>query len=195
MARAWKTTGLRAGMPLRTIARRVLAVRVAEFYSFAPFIHDPARVTELHDMRISAKRLRYTLEMFEESITKETRSGKEFSGAIETVRTLQEHLGEIHDADVLVPRLLEHLNRLIEEGYGEQKSGELVTGVHLVDFDACQGLLALCREARDTRDQRYRRLLRDWEKIQEAKTFDRLRALLREAALSSTQALPDTPVS
>ena len=74
MARAWKVTGLRPEMSLRTVARRVLAVRIAEFYSYAPFIHDPARVTELHDMRIAAKRLRYTLEIFKVCFPPETLS-------------------------------------------------------------------------------------------------------------------------
>jgi hypothetical protein len=143
-------------------------------------------------MRIAAKQLRYTLEMFEEKVKEQTHFGAEYTAAIETVRGLQEHLGEIHDADVLVPRLLEHLTHLAAEGFGAAKNGEPVAGVHLVDFDACEGLLVLCREARETRDRRYRRLVRDWERIEESGIFGKLRALLQEAALSPAEAaLPD----
>ena len=35
-----------------------------------------------------------------------------------SVKALQEHLGVLHDADVLVPQLLEHLARVLKSGYG-----------------------------------------------------------------------------
>jgi hypothetical protein len=109
MAKAWKVTGLRPRMSLRSVARRVLAVRIAEFYSYAPFIHDPERVTELHDMRIAGKRLRYTLEIFRAAYP----TGVE--EAIEQVKTIQELLGQIHDADVLAVMLRERLATIARE--------------------------------------------------------------------------------
>ena len=42
----------------------VIRVRLGEVTEYAPAILDPANVTELHDMRIAVKRLRYTLEVF-----------------------------------------------------------------------------------------------------------------------------------
>ena len=61
---------------------------------------DPARVEELHNMRIAAKRLRYTLEIFAPCFT-----GKDFSKLYEQVKSVQEQIGEIHDRDVRGPLL------------------------------------------------------------------------------------------
>lgn len=53
-----------------------------------------ADVTTLHDLRIAAKWLRYTLEFVRETL------GTEAGPAIEKVVALQDHLGWLHDADV-----------------------------------------------------------------------------------------------
>ncbi len=53
-----------------------------------------ADVTTLHDLRISAKWLRYTLEFVREAL------GRDAGHVIEKVVALQDHLGWLHDADV-----------------------------------------------------------------------------------------------
>jgi CHAD domain-containing protein len=53
-----------------------------------------ADVTTLHDLRIAAKWLRYTLEFVREAL------GRESGPVIEKVVALQDHLGWLHDADV-----------------------------------------------------------------------------------------------
>jgi CHAD domain-containing protein/adenylate cyclase class IV len=53
-----------------------------------------ADVTTLHDLRIAAKWLRYTLEFVREAL------GSEAGAVIEKVVALQDHLGWLHDADV-----------------------------------------------------------------------------------------------
>ena len=60
--------------PLGDNARRILAVRVAEFYSWEPIVDDDARIEQLHQLRISAKRLRYTLELFRRCLRRNRRS-------------------------------------------------------------------------------------------------------------------------
>jgi hypothetical protein len=69
-------------------------VRIAELYSFEPAIAEPAWSHELHDMRIAAKRLRYTLELFAPQLGE---SGKRQTDRIKQV---QEALGVLHDRDV-----------------------------------------------------------------------------------------------
>ena len=64
MARPRPVPGIDPERRLRPNARRILAVRIAEVYSFDGTIADPAEVTALHDMRIAFKRLRYLLEIF-----------------------------------------------------------------------------------------------------------------------------------
>ena len=53
-----------------------------------------ADVTTLHDLRIAAKWLRYTLEFVREAL------GRDAGPVIEQVVALQDHLGWLHDADV-----------------------------------------------------------------------------------------------
>src|SRR3989442_8094925 len=112
-------------------------------------------------MRIASKRLRYTMELFQDLYSLHTAHGKEFTAAIGEVESIQKHLGEIHDADVLVPELLAYLAGSLRAGFGTDSDGDLVTGVHHVDLDGCRGLLTLCEETRNSRDARFARLVRD----------------------------------
>jgi CHAD domain-containing protein len=72
-----------------------------------------ADVTTLHDLRIAAKWLRYTLEFVREAL------GAESAPVIERVVALQDHLGWLHDADVAAGLargfLVEHAGDLSEE--------------------------------------------------------------------------------
>jgi CHAD domain-containing protein len=64
-----------------------------------------ASVIQLHALRIEFKKFRYTLEYFKEIL------GEEADQAINEIKQLQDHLGELHDADVasqLVRGFLKH---------------------------------------------------------------------------------------
>jgi len=91
---------------LRANARRVLAVRIGEVYAYDRFVFDPANVTELHDMRIACKRLRYLLEIFGDAFD------ADLEPFVDQVKGVQDILGGIHDRDVQVPMLEEHLDWL-----------------------------------------------------------------------------------
>jgi CHAD domain-containing protein len=71
-----------------------------------------ADVTTLHDLRIAAKWLRYTLEFVREAL------GRDAGQVIEKVVALQDHLGWLHDADVAATLarqfLVEHAGELSE---------------------------------------------------------------------------------
>jgi CHAD domain-containing protein len=67
---------------------------LAEFLMYKDFIHRPECVTELHQMRIIAKHLRYTLETFSELYA------DRLNQYLQAIRTTQTLLGDIHDCDV-----------------------------------------------------------------------------------------------
>ena len=188
MAKAQPISGLDVDAPILASACLIIETRMGEMLNFEPFIHKVDHVFELHQMRIAAKRLRYSMEIFQPIYREYTSFGKEFEKAIQGIKDLQEHLGEIHDADVLVPRLEEHLAHLLRAGHGRDKKGELRTGVHLVDLEACQGMLTLCLKIRDERDDRYRRFLNDWTQLREDQFFDNLLCLVKRAAEAESAA-------
>jgi hypothetical protein len=108
MAKPRAVTGLDPDARIRPNARKILAVRIAEVYSYDGYVADPANVTQLHDMRIAFKRLRYLLEIFAVAFTSDLES------FIEEVKSMQDLLGDIHDRDVQVPMLNDHLEWLEE---------------------------------------------------------------------------------
>jgi hypothetical protein len=103
MARARTVHGLNPKGTVRANARKIVATRTDEFFSFAPFLTDPTNITELHDMRIAAKRLRYALELFTDAL------GPDAAACIDRVKEFQEVVGDIHDHDVHADILRAHL--------------------------------------------------------------------------------------
>ncbi len=109
MARVRTVHGLKPKGAVRANARKIVAVRTDEFFAFAPFLGDPTNVTELHDMRIAAKRLRYTLELFAGAL------GPATTACIDRIKEFQEIVGDIHDHDVHADILRAHLETLAAE--------------------------------------------------------------------------------
>jgi CHAD domain len=87
-------------------AARIVVVRLDELRSFAPAAVDGRKVKAQHDMRIAAKRLRYVLEATGFCFGRAGVTGRR------RARDLQEVLGELHDCDVMLPRVREHLAEL-----------------------------------------------------------------------------------
>ncbi len=181
MAKANPIIGMDARASLFINASLILQTRTSEMLAYERYIAEPDRVYELHQMRIAAKRLRYTLEIFQGAFEQFTTLGKPYGVVIEEIKGLQEHLGDLHDADVLLPQLTEHLGALVASGYRKDKSGDPVVGVHHVDFDACQGMITVCQEIRFARDRTYQKLLRNWARLQEKGFINNLHTLLQEA--------------
>jgi len=94
MSKAWPVAGIAPADTLAENARIILAVRTAEFFSYATIVDREDAVEELHALRIAAKRLRYTLELFRDVY------GALGERLIDTVKAMQEELGEVHDHDV-----------------------------------------------------------------------------------------------
>jgi hypothetical protein len=86
-------------------AARIIQVRLDEMLAFAPRAL-AGKTKAQHDMRIAAKRLRYVLEVTGFCF------GKPADTARRRARDLQDILGEIHDCDVMLPRVREHLREL-----------------------------------------------------------------------------------
>jgi CHAD domain-containing protein len=95
--------------PLADNAARIIRARLDEMLSFAPAALEFECSRHQHDLRIAAKRLRYVLE------TTEFCFGKPAKTARRRARDLQDLLGELHDCDVMLPRVEGHLAALRAE--------------------------------------------------------------------------------
>lgn len=76
--------------------RRIVRARLTEMYIWAQYMHDERRAGEQHQLRIAAKRLRYTLELFRDFLPEQA------NDAIKDLKGLQDALGLLHDCDVLL---------------------------------------------------------------------------------------------
>lgn len=139
---------------VRQAAMPIIAAAVDEVLAWERESRDPHKVFELHQMRIAAKRLRYTLEIFEPFYD------ADFAAAIERVKAIQELLGEIHDADVLIPQLATQATRELEP-----LTAKDVVGLCDVDLMAVTGLLMLCRRKAQERAAQYRTFQVEWRRF------------------------------
>lgn len=99
MAKASRISGLDAQAPVIQNVRLIATARIADLYSFAGHIDSPYNIRELHDLRIAAKRLRYTFEIFGEMLPKTC-----VSFVVELTQ-VQDELGALHDSDVMIALL------------------------------------------------------------------------------------------
>jgi len=106
MAKAFPLLAVEPGGKLADNAPLMLHTRLAEMYRYAASVDDVEMVAELHNMRIAAKRLRYTMEIFASCFTSD-----DYAAAYESVKSIQEQIGDIHDCDVRVPLLQAFLDR------------------------------------------------------------------------------------
>ena len=177
-------------------AARLITKRLHTLYEYAPCLDDAGAVTQHHAMRIAAKKLRYTMDIFQEAVTAKLPDAAPFVNALEAVKRLQDHLGEMHDADVLAPQLAAYLAKMLRDGYATKAKERPKFGVDCVDFSSCAGIVTLCRETAGRRESRFTELKREWETIQTDGVFDGLKSALDAAQHPAPPefVLPETPV-
>ena len=173
--KARKVKRLDPAGPLAENAARIVRVRLDELRSFAPVALQAGSVTEQHDMRIAAKRLRYILEATEFCF------GSAGSQARRRTKDLQDILGELHDCDVMLPRVKRHVEELrsadaaaVRARAGDAKDLDPELAARAPHRTAYRGLdvLAVYVEAR--RQLLYDRFREFWAEQESAGTWDRL---------------------
>ena len=189
MAKPHKVIGV---APLRSYqenARIILPQRVEEVYTWEPFIRDETRREELHNMRISIKRLRYTMELFrvtyQAAIGRNSRQSKrlvsnqqagvpapknllpdsrlltadcystdnQYAEFLAVIVDLQEILGDIHDADVVLEVLSDYASQ--SENQGKRNA-------------VFPGVAALIARTQETRKADYETFLEKWDQLSAA---------------------------
>jgi len=99
MAKAAPIQGLDPQAPVTQNARLIVQARLDDLYRLEHYVDSPYSIRALHDLRIAAKRLRYTFEVFEEVLPAGCAS------FVAELTQLQDELGALHDSDVLIALL------------------------------------------------------------------------------------------
>lgn len=94
-------------LSLKENIKDILPMMYDEFMSLSETIIEfPLRRNDLHRMRISGKPLRYTMEIGEYCF------GDEFKKCLEEIKETLELMGEVHDADVMIPEVNLHIKEI-----------------------------------------------------------------------------------
>lgn len=89
---------------VRELAPALIYERLAAVRAFDSVIPGAA-LEQMHALRIEFKKLRYTIEYFRDVL------GSQAKGIIQELRTMQDHLGDLNDANVACQLLQEFLDR------------------------------------------------------------------------------------
>jgi CHAD domain-containing protein len=153
------------GPTVRERSRAAILKHLEDLLALEPCLDQPDAIAEHHALRITAKRLRYTLEVFRPLY------GARTARFIAAARQCQQRLGAIHDCDVWVeflPRFLQ------EEGAlpARRPAGARCTA------RLKPGLLFLQDERRRQRQRYFKDFLAFWRKLRQDRMWDRLVELL-----------------
>lgn len=174
-------------------AARIIRTRLAELRSHVPEALDPDAIEAQHDMRIAAKRVRYVLEVTGFCF------GKQSQSARRSARELSDLLGEIHDCDVMLPRVQGEIERLraedaraalLQAAEATDLAPELVADVP--NLDAYRGLELLAVHLQARRALLFERFSRFWVTEDAKGTWSKLeRAVARRIAERGKE--PESP--
>jgi putative phosphoesterase len=130
-------------------AHHQISVRLDEMLTFEQFVRNEAAAEKHHELRIAAKRLRYTMEIFSPIY----KGG--LSDQISLMKQFQDVLGEMHDYDVWVEELREDRPEIPDE--------------------ARIGVSGLLTSLSELRKSRYRNFVFLWDDTVSNGLFDRIR--------------------
>jgi CHAD domain-containing protein len=155
--------------------------RLDALLAFEPIVTQPEKVTELHQMRIAAKWLRYTLENFGPLYSSELKP------YIQAVKKAQDELGEIHDCDVwaeFLPRFLAEERQRILDYYGNTRTYNRYV----------PGIMAFEQDRRQARADMYVQFQESWAGWGAAGLWDELHRSIQIPFPQDAQVYPPPPV-
>jgi CHAD domain-containing protein len=151
MAKAKAIKGINAANPTGENARKIARARLEELYTWDAVVDQPYAIQGLHNLRIAAKRLRYTLEIFADSLPDAC------ALALKELEQIQEELGALHDSDAMIALLASSTAPLVAQRYGLEQ---------------------LLRKLQERRMEQYQIFRRHWYHLQELDFRSRLLSAL-----------------
>ncbi len=162
---------------LYQLSYSIINEKLNDFLSYEVYLRQPDNTTMLHEMRIAAKRLRYSMEIFAPIYP------DELSQPLQAARKSQQILGDIHDCDfwiAFLPGFEEKERQRIHKFYGHHRPLYRIT----------PGFKYFLENRTKTRDRAYHDFLKVWRKWREQETW----LSLRETILLAVPPQPSPPV-
>lgn len=110
---------------LRHAGRHIIAARLQELKELSASLYQPFKTKPLHRMRLAAKQLRYTIELFAQCW------GEQLAEYAKEIAKLQTSLGELHDCDTWISDLGQTLQGSEMEDESAQKRS---AAIWLLDY-------------------------------------------------------------
>ncbi len=142
-------------------ARWHIFFRIDHFLAMENYVHTENEILKHHEMRICAKKLRYTMESFASLYP--NKLGEE----IETIKTFQDILGEIHDCDVWIEYIPKFLQETIVKTKSKQKKPANTAKIE-------QALSNFLSFVKGKRKENYEEFVRFWEENKQTGFFVQL---------------------
>jgi putative phosphoesterase len=139
-----------------------ISSKLDDFLAMEDCVHKENETLEHHQMRIRAKWLRYTLEVFAPLYQ------GEFSEEIKMMKNFQDTLGEMHDCDVWI----DSIPKFIDEIKGEMP---VVPGNEQAAGESDQSLLKFLDFIKEKRRSFYREFVIFWDENKRKNRFEELR--------------------
>jgi len=149
------------------VAADLISRRLNALLSYEKWVHNPDAIAEHHAMRIAAKKLRYTMEVYAPLY----RLGlKKF---LFRIKKIQEILGNLHDTDVWINTVMVMLL--------EERSASHISGLsENVQVSRVTGYRHFLSEREKERKRFYRQFVRYWESLMRTRIWDELRRTLTD---------------
>lgn len=166
-----KKTG-RAAKVRRGHARRLIDEHVSAFLAQTESIPAAGEIEALHQIRITAKRLRYSLKIVRKPLMPEAKA------VIASLTGVQDQLGEIHNLDVQIGLIRKEMHLMADESLERAMAG----GDASVDTNVApvwDDLMWLTSGVATERRERYARFIAWWDALQASGFRDDLVALTK----------------
>lgn len=146
----------------RSLGSDIISARLKDFVAASSCLYLPYEIKKLHELRILAKRLRYSIELFALCW------GKEMEAMAKEVAQMQTSLGELHDCDVWIQDLGSRLKRTARKTTPESTEPQIRAGATW-----------LLKHFAVARTEHYRDAVSRWEQWQAEGFLEQIAAKLR----------------
>ena len=144
------------------VAASRIARRLTKLHSYEGWVHNPDAIAEHHAIRIAAKKLRYTMEVYGPLYRRGLKK------PLSRVKKIQEILGDLHDCDVWIDTVMVMLVK-------ERLTSQATTGPKNMRVSKVTRYKHFLAEREKERKILYQRFVRFWDSLGRSRLWDELR--------------------